>query len=70
MDYHIRDEIFACTRECERLLSSEMTLTENERSFLGYYLNEVSRRFLSATPSEQQSPPPLEHSTHCSRPEV
>ena len=70
MDYPIRDEIFACTRECERLLSSELTLTENERSLLGYYLNEVSCRLLSATLSELQSPPPLEHPTHCSRPEA
>jgi hypothetical protein len=43
-------EIAAYSRACEGLLSKESTLTEDERSLLEYYVNELSREFLSAKP--------------------
>jgi hypothetical protein len=55
--YHIREEIFACTNGCERLLSTDLTLSEDERSLLEYYVNEVSQKFLSPAPSTQYPMP-------------
>ena len=43
----IRQEIAAFTRACECLLSQEGTLNEDERSLLEYYVNDLSREFLS-----------------------
>lgn len=48
---HICEEITAYTRACERLLSKEGTLTEDERSLLEYYVKELSREFFSAMPT-------------------
>jgi hypothetical protein len=47
---HVCQEIAAYTRACERLLSREEMLTEDERSLLEYYVNELSRQFLSDKP--------------------
>ena len=47
----IRDEILDCTRACERLLSTEITLTAEERDLLEYYVKELSRELLSAQPT-------------------
>jgi hypothetical protein len=47
---HVCQEIATYTRACERLLSREEMLTEDERSLLEYYVNELSRQFLSAKP--------------------
>jgi hypothetical protein len=47
---HVCREIAAYTRACEGLLSREGVLTEDERSLLEYYVNELSRGFLSAKP--------------------
>jgi hypothetical protein len=47
---HVCREIAAYTRACECLLSKEGALTEDERSLLEYYVNELSRQFLSAKP--------------------
>jgi hypothetical protein len=55
--YHIGEEICDWTNGCERLLSAELALTDDERSLLEYYLNEVSRKFLSRTPSQPRSIP-------------
>jgi hypothetical protein len=44
---HVCREIAAYTRACEGLLSKEGTLTEDERSLLEYYVNELCREFLS-----------------------
>ena len=59
MKYHIGEEVCAWTNGCERLLSAELVLTEDERSLLEYYLNELSRKFLSRTASNQHPLPPL-----------
>jgi hypothetical protein len=62
--YHIGEEVCDWTNGCERLLSTELVLTEDERSQLEYYLNEVSRKFLSRTASNlHPMPPPTETST-------
>jgi hypothetical protein len=42
----IRQELTAFTRACERLLSQEGSLNEDERSLLEYYVNDLSRQFL------------------------
>jgi len=57
--YHISEEVCDWTNGCERLLSTELVLTEDERSLLEYYLTEVSRKFLSRTASNQHPMPPL-----------
>jgi len=57
--YHIGEEVCAWTNGCERLLSAELVLTEDERSLLEYYLNELNRKFLSRTASTQHSLLPL-----------
>ena len=48
---HVCQEIAAYTRACERLLSKEGTLTEDERNLLDYYMRELSREFLSDQPT-------------------
>jgi hypothetical protein len=35
----------------------ELALTDDERSLLEYYLNEVTRKFLSRAPSTQSAKP-------------
>jgi hypothetical protein len=47
-------EIAAFTRASERLLAKQATLTENERDLLEYYLNDLSREFLSDKPPIRQ----------------
>ena len=47
---HVCREIAVYTRACECLLSKEGTLTEDERSLLEYYINELSREYLSDNP--------------------
>lgn len=44
---HVCQEIAAYTRACERLLSKEGTLNEDERNLLDYYVRELSREFFS-----------------------
>jgi hypothetical protein len=53
---HIREEVFACTRACEYLLNSELTLTPDERSFLEYHLTEVAQHYLVNLPSIEIPP--------------
>ena len=48
---HVCQEIAVFSRACERLLSKEGTLTDDERSLLEYYVNELSREFLSDKPT-------------------
>ena len=44
---HVCREIASFSRSSESLLSKEGTLTEDERSLLEYYINELSREYLS-----------------------
>ena len=48
---NLRREIQAYTRACEHLLSLGEQLTDEERDLLEYYLNELSREYLSEKPS-------------------
>ena len=48
---HVCQEIAAYTHACERLLSKEGTLNEDERNLLDYYVRELSREFLSDRPT-------------------
>ena len=42
----LRPEILAFTRACERLLSREITLTEEEHQLIDYYLANTSQTLL------------------------
>ena len=66
MKYHIGEEVCAWTNGCERLLSADVALTDDERSLVEYYLNEVSRKFLSRALSKQH-PIPLTGDTNSTR---
>ena len=44
---NLRPELLAFTRACERLLTKEVTLTEDERDLLEYYVKDLAREFLS-----------------------
>jgi hypothetical protein len=44
-------EITMYVRSCEGLLSREQLLTEDERSLLEYYMNELSRELLADKPT-------------------
>lgn len=46
----LNQEILGYTRACERLLSTEITLSDDERSLVEYYVQELSRKFLSHGP--------------------
>jgi hypothetical protein len=47
---NLRREVLAHTRACEQLLSVDLKLSDDERSLLEYYLNELSREFLPEKP--------------------
>jgi hypothetical protein len=48
-------EILALSRACERLLSIEVTLSNDERSLVEYYLQELSQKFASSGPAMQKA---------------
>ena len=48
---NLRQEIRAYTRACEQLLSADGKLTDDERSLVEYYMNELSRELLSDKPT-------------------
>ena len=41
-----RQEVLAFTRACEHLLSKKPTLTDDERSLVEYYVNDLSQEFM------------------------
>jgi len=43
---NLRPELLDFTRACERLLTKEVALTEDERELLEYYVNDMAREFL------------------------
>jgi hypothetical protein len=47
---NLRREMRAYTRACEELLSVNGKLTDDERSLLEYYMNELSRELLADKP--------------------
>ena len=50
---HVRQEVASYTRVSERLLSQEGALTDDERSLVEFYVNELSVTFLSVKPTVQ-----------------
>ncbi len=46
--------IRAYSRACEYLLSTEITLNDDEKGLVAYYVKEVSRKFVSAALNEQK----------------
>ena len=50
---NLRKEMRAYTRACEELLSINAKLTDDERSLLEYYMNELSRELLADKPTVQ-----------------
>jgi len=40
---NLRPELLDFTRACERLLTKEVALTEDERDLLEYYVNDMAR---------------------------
>jgi hypothetical protein len=44
--FTLRPELITFTRACENLLSDGVPLTEDERTLLEYYVNDVVREFL------------------------
>jgi hypothetical protein len=48
---HVCREIAMYVRSCEGLLSREGLLTEDERSLLEYYMDELSRELLADKPT-------------------
>ena len=51
----LREEILAFTRACERLLSNELTLSDDERQLVEYYADNLSREFSSHSSPAQQT---------------
>ena len=47
-------EILAYSRACEHLLSTEITLNDDESSLVEYYIKEVSRKFVSLELTQQK----------------
>jgi hypothetical protein len=45
MQCHIRPEVFSLTRACACLISQDLPLSDDERSLLEYYMEELSREF-------------------------
>jgi len=46
-------EILAYSRACEHLLSTEITLNDDESSLVEYYIKEVSRKLVSLELTQQ-----------------
>jgi hypothetical protein len=43
------------SRACEHLLSTEITLNDDERNLVEYYVKEVSRKFISLGPTMHET---------------
>ena len=43
--------LWGCMVACACLISQDLTLTDEERSFLEYYMEELSREFFSGKPT-------------------
>jgi len=47
----LSQDILVYSRACEHLLSTEVTLNDDETSLVEYYLQELSRKFVSPPPN-------------------
>jgi len=51
----LSQDILVYSRACEHLLSTEVTLNDDETSLVEYYLQELSRKFVSSAPDMQKA---------------
>lgn len=51
----LSQDILVYSRACEHLLSTEVTLNDDETSLVEYYLQELSRKFVSPAPNMQKA---------------
>jgi len=51
----LSQEILVYSRACEHLLSTQVTLNDDERSLVEYYVQELSRKFVSPRPTMQKA---------------
>ena len=54
----LSQDILVYSRACEHLLSTEVTLNDDETSLVEYYLQELSRKFVSPAPNMQTAAGP------------
>ena len=51
----LSQDILVYSRACEHLLSTEVTLNDDESSLIQYYVQELSRKFVSPGPITQKA---------------
>ena len=51
----LSQDILVYSRACEHLLSTEVALNDDETSLVEYYLQELSRKFVSPAPDMQKA---------------
>jgi hypothetical protein len=51
----LSQQILVYSRACEHLLSTEITLNDDERSLVEYYVKEISREFISLGPTMHET---------------
>ena len=51
----LSQDILVYSRACEHLLSTEVTLNDDETSLVEYYVQELSRKFVSPAPNMQKA---------------
>ena len=63
----LSQEILVYSRACEHLLSTEVTLNDDESSLVEYYVQELSRKFVSPGPTMQKAAAQQCTSSRCAR---
>ncbi len=63
----LSQEILVYSRACEHLLSTEVTLNDDESSLVEYYVQELSRKFVSPGPTMQKAATQQCTSARCAR---
>ncbi len=63
----LSQEILVYSRACEHLLSTEVTLNDDESSLVEYYVQELSRKFVSPGPTMQKATAQQCTSPRCAR---
>ena len=51
----LSQDILVYSRACEHLLSTEVTLNDDETSLVEYYVHELSRKFVSPGPDYEKA---------------
>ena len=63
----LSQEILVYSRACEHLLSTEVTLNDDESSLVEYYVQELSRKLVSPGPTMQKAAAQEYTSPNCAR---